>query len=127
MNDTCGFVHDAEPLKKIESHRRIIVSIMQQTTECGYFIRDYSKNKDFCMFAHLYLKLITSHDNLFSPGKRTMKNLISVVDNKVEQFLAKFSELKLALQERAVVETEITVFKIEITVLRVLETVENIS
>jgi hypothetical protein len=49
-----------------------------------------------------------------------VKNLISVVDTKIEQFLAKFSELKLAWQERAIVKTEITV-------LRVLDTVESIS
>jgi hypothetical protein len=49
-----------------------------------------------------------------------MKNLISVVDVKIEEFHSKFSELKLALQERAIVKTEITVF-------RVLETVETIS
>jgi hypothetical protein len=55
-----------------------------------------------------------------SPGKRTMKNLVPVVDCKVEQFHSKFSELKKALQERAIVQTEITVW-------RVLETVENIS
>jgi hypothetical protein len=49
-----------------------------------------------------------------------MKNLISNVDKKVEQFQSKFSELRLALQERAIVHTEITV-------LRVLETVITIS
>jgi hypothetical protein len=48
MNDTYEFVHEVEPLKKVESHKEIIVHIMQQTTECGYFVRDYSKNKDFC-------------------------------------------------------------------------------
>jgi hypothetical protein len=49
-----------------------------------------------------------------------MKNLVSVVDNKIEGFNSKFGELKLALQECAVIKTEITV-------LRVLETVEIIS
>jgi hypothetical protein len=54
------------------------------------------------------------------PGERTIKNLLSVVDTKIEQFRSKFNELRSALQERAVVQTEIAV-------LRVLETVENIS
>jgi hypothetical protein len=49
-----------------------------------------------------------------------MKNLSSVVDSKIEQFHSKFRELKLALQERAIVQTELTVW-------RVLETVENIG
>jgi hypothetical protein len=48
INDIYGFVHEVKPLKKVESHKEIIVHIMQQTTECVYLIRDYSKNKDFC-------------------------------------------------------------------------------
>jgi hypothetical protein len=55
-----------------------------------------------------------------SPGKRAVKNLLPVVDSKVEQFHSKFSELRLALQERAIIQTEIAAW-------RVLETVENIS
>jgi hypothetical protein len=55
-----------------------------------------------------------------SPGKRAMKNLLPVVDVKVEQFHAKFNELRLALQERAIFQTEIIAW-------RVLERVENIS
>jgi hypothetical protein len=50
INDTYEFVHEAEPLKKVKSHKQIIVHIIQQTTECGYFIRDYSKNEEFCKF-----------------------------------------------------------------------------
>ena len=49
MNDMYAFIHEAEPLEKIESHRQIVALMMQQTVECGYFIRDYAKNKDFCM------------------------------------------------------------------------------
>jgi hypothetical protein len=49
-----------------------------------------------------------------------MKNLVSVVDMKIEEFHSKFRELKLALQERAIVQTEITAW-------RILETVENIG
>jgi hypothetical protein len=50
INDTYEFVHEVELLNKVKSHKQIIMRIMQQTTECGYFIRDYSKNKDFCKF-----------------------------------------------------------------------------
>jgi hypothetical protein len=49
MADTYAFVHLAEPLKKIDSQKSIILSLAQQTLECSYFIRDYAKNKDFCM------------------------------------------------------------------------------
>ena len=48
MDDALSFVEEAEPIKKIESQGRIIGLIAQQTTECGYFIRDYAMNKSFC-------------------------------------------------------------------------------
>ena len=50
INDVYSFVEEAEPMKKIESHRRIISLMAQQTTECAYFIRDYASNKSFCAF-----------------------------------------------------------------------------
>ena len=49
MDDAYAFVHEAEPLKKINSHQRVVVLITQQTIECAFFIRDYAKNKRFCM------------------------------------------------------------------------------
>jgi hypothetical protein len=48
MNDTYGFVNG-----KVESHKRIIAHILQQTAESGYFIRDYSKNKNICTLSLL--------------------------------------------------------------------------
>jgi hypothetical protein len=48
MDDVFSFVKEAEPIKKIESHGRIIELMAQQTTECAYFIRDYAMNKSFC-------------------------------------------------------------------------------
>jgi hypothetical protein len=49
-----------------------------------------------------------------------LTHVSSLVDNKIEQYEDKFRELKSALQEHAVVQTEIVV-------LRVLDVVENIS
>jgi hypothetical protein len=65
MNDTYGFVYEVEPLKTVESHKKIIVRIIQQTTECGYFICDYSKNKEFCKCFRVP-KFLYSHDGIFS-------------------------------------------------------------
>lgn len=41
MDDLYAFMEEAEPLRKIESHRKVMVRIAQQTTECGYFISAY--------------------------------------------------------------------------------------
>ena len=51
IDDVLSFIKEAEPVKKIKSHGRIIALMAQQTTECAYFIRDYATNKSFCRSA----------------------------------------------------------------------------
>ena len=54
MNDVYSFVHEAEALKDIESHKQIVAVITKQTIDCAYFIRDYAINKNFCMSIFIY-------------------------------------------------------------------------
>ena len=51
MNNAFIFLHEAKDLDHlaIQSQKDILGRIAKQTTECAYFIRDYAKNKDFCM------------------------------------------------------------------------------
>jgi hypothetical protein len=49
-----------------------------------------------------------------------MKHTMSDVDSKIKQYEDKFKELGLAFQEQAILETEITV-------LRILDNVENLG
>jgi hypothetical protein len=53
-------------------------------------------------------------------GKRTVKNFISDTNSRIKEYEAKFTELKLAFQGRAILQTEITV-------LRILDNVETIG
>ena len=48
MSDVLTFVHDADPLKAIKEHIKTITLLIQQVTECGYFITEYAKQKNFC-------------------------------------------------------------------------------
>ena len=48
MSDVFTFVQDAEPLKTIKQHIKTITLLLQQVTECGYFITEYAKQKNFC-------------------------------------------------------------------------------
>lgn len=41
IDDLFSFMKDAEPLRQLQSHERLMVRIAQQTTECGYFILAY--------------------------------------------------------------------------------------
>lgn len=48
MSGALAFVHDAEPLKAIQSHSKLVTLLIQQVTECGYFVTEYAKQKNFC-------------------------------------------------------------------------------
>ena len=49
MSEVFAFVHDAAPLKSIKQHIKSITLLIQQVTECGYFITEYTKQKNFCL------------------------------------------------------------------------------
>jgi hypothetical protein len=42
MNGMYESILSAEPLKKVEAHRKTTRLMCQQTTECALFIRDYA-------------------------------------------------------------------------------------
>ena len=48
MSDVFSFVEDAEILKTVEVHREPIKLLIQQVTECGYFVVEYAKQNNFC-------------------------------------------------------------------------------
>jgi hypothetical protein len=128
IDDVYSFVTDADMVKKIESQRKILVVMAQQTTECAYFIRDYAI-KGFCRLGPTVDQ--AGNSPLFS-GKRTIKNTFNLADDKIKAYEDKFKELKIAFQDRAVLHTEISVLRTETTVLsteiivsRILGTVES--
>ena len=47
MNDTFDLVEKADKLRR-ESKSKIVMRMVQQTTECAWFIRDYRKIEEFC-------------------------------------------------------------------------------
>jgi hypothetical protein len=48
MSDIFNFVNDAESLKAIKAQVKTIKLLILQVTECGYFITEYVKQKNFC-------------------------------------------------------------------------------
>lgn len=51
MSDVLAFVEDADPLKMVEAHSKAIKLVIQQVTECGYFITEYAKQNNFCEYS----------------------------------------------------------------------------
>ncbi|KAF8548063.1 hypothetical protein OG21DRAFT_1607113 [Imleria badia] len=100
MSDVFAFVEDAEPLKRIKAHMKTITLLIQQVTECGYFITDYTKQKNFWI--------------------RTMKYTISNIDGRITEYENKLQELRTAFLEGVMVHTGITV-------VRMMNAVEHIA
>lgn len=147
MDDVFAFLHEAESLKKIESFKqvtdvvlapgadfpeninsqiRILACMGQQTTECAYFIRDYAKDKTFCMPVFVHVGRSVSRLSSWS-GLRMAKNLSSEADSRITQYADKFNEFKSAFQGHAILQTEITVLQAKFAVLRVLDSVDDIG
>jgi len=74
MDDVFSFVKEAEPIKKIESHGRVIELMVQQTTECAYFIREYAMNKSLCRLTSA-LHVRVSHCCVHYQGNEPLKTV----------------------------------------------------
>ena len=48
MTGVFASVEEAEPLKRTKAHMKTITLLVQQVTECGYLISDYTKQKNSC-------------------------------------------------------------------------------
>ena len=48
MSSVFTFVEDAVALKAVKAHKEPIKLLVQQVTECGYFITEYAKQNNFC-------------------------------------------------------------------------------
>ena len=116
MNDTFDIVEKADQLRR-KSKSKIIVRMVQQTTECAWFIRDYMKIGEFCMLRWLHcLFCVLAHS---CEGKRTAKNVGSSRKDQVDKFKSKFDELRRAFQAEGIV--------IEIAVLRVVDDLQSLG
>ncbi|EIM81824.1 uncharacterized protein STEHIDRAFT_161179 [Stereum hirsutum FP-91666 SS1] len=105
LADIYAFVHEAEPLRRIESHSNIMACLAQQTIDCGYFISGYCSDR-----------FLT----------RAVKHSLAPTDAAIIKYGRKFTELKAALLAHATINTEITVLRIWDSVTR-LETKVDLS
>ena len=109
MNDTFDIVEKADQLRR-KSKSKIIVRMVQQTTECAWFIRDYMKIEEFCMLWWFHcLFCVLTHS---CEGKRMVKNVGSSRKDQVDKFKSKFDELRRAFQAEGIVVIEIAVLRV---------------
>ena len=48
MTDAIAFVDTVDALSRIQARREAVLSLIQQVTECGYFVTSYTQQKRFC-------------------------------------------------------------------------------
>src|SRR5271156_6775529 len=109
MNDTFDIVEKTDQLRR-KSQSKIVVRMVQQTTECAWFIRDYRKIEEFCMLRRFHcLFCVLTHS---CEGKRMGKNVGSSRKDQVAKFKSKFDELRTAFQTEGIVEIEIAVVRV---------------
>ncbi|RDB23725.1 hypothetical protein Hypma_009409 [Hypsizygus marmoreus] len=98
LDEVYSFLHEAKALEKIkaaltsDAQLTVLVLISQQLRESAYFIQEYARDPRF--------------------WTRLVKNLGSEANSTIQAYRNKFSELKLAFQGYAHLQTEITVFQI---------------
>ncbi|KAG8215380.1 WD40-repeat-containing domain protein [Butyriboletus roseoflavus] len=104
MSDVFTFVEDAECLKEVKAHTEPIKVLIQQVTECGYFIAEYAKQNSF--------------------WTRTAKYTFSDVDAKITDYENKLRDLKAAFLEGVTLQSGVTVFRMMNVVQNIAESVD---
>ncbi|KAF8549967.1 hypothetical protein OG21DRAFT_521580 [Imleria badia] len=89
MSNVFMLVNDAEALETIEAHIKTITLLIQQVTECGYFIAEFAEQKNFWI--------------------RSEKYSLSDLDKRITDYEDKLRELKTAFLAGVAVQSEITV------------------
>ncbi|KAJ7900567.1 hypothetical protein B0H14DRAFT_3423187 [Mycena olivaceomarginata] len=92
-SDTFLFLNTLK-VSALEGHRQTIKLLTLQTTECAYFIRDYTKQKSF---------IIRAGTTLLSGG---------AINDKIAEYQKIFEDLKAAFRLGSALNTEITVMRI---------------
>jgi hypothetical protein len=109
-SDTFLFLNTLK-VSALEGHRQTIKLLTLQTTECAYFIRDYTKQKSFSKpnvtplsERHLmHLSVIRAGTTLLSGG---------AINDKIAEYQKIFEDLKAAFRLGSALNTEITVMRI---------------
>ncbi|KAG1792328.1 uncharacterized protein HD556DRAFT_1380511 [Suillus plorans] len=81
-------------LAALTSMKSVVVRICQQTLECSYFLRDYSKSKNFWI--------------------RLGRNVVSETDGRVKGYNTVFDDLMQQFRDRAARDTVVVVHRIKL-------------
>ncbi|KAH7916685.1 hypothetical protein BJ138DRAFT_995157 [Hygrophoropsis aurantiaca] len=93
LHDMYQCILEAEPLKANDVQKEDIHQMVEQTVECAQFIQHYALHPNF--------------------GKRLVKNIFSGTDSRISGFTKRIKDLKRALKEKTILQTNICTMRIE--------------
>ena len=120
MHDAFDFASHEDTLKSIKPHSKqaeVLTLMLRDVCSCSDFIQSYTKDSQYCRLSSLALLAKLS---LQSSVIRTLKNVGSGVEGKIQDLSTALLEHRRAFLDHAVITAEITAFQI-------LNNVGNIS
>ena len=122
MEKTYSFAVSADELKNYPVLQDIIVLLLKQTIECGYFIQDYTRYNFGGMLRFL------AHDGSMINGQpeRTIVNPITDVDSKITKFCSVFADLRKDFDSRALVHMALVLRQTELVLSQMASSVDVI-
>ena len=106
MEKTYSFTVSVDELKSYPILQDIIVLILKQTIECGYFIQEYTRS-NFGGMLLIYCRI----DGSMIDGQleRAIVNSISDVDDQITKFCIVFAELRKNFDSRTLIHVALVV------------------
>ena len=108
MNDTLAFAENLNDIEKIKTVERIVTRILQQTAECAFFIREYSRRN----FVGMLLLRISKSTLAYRGSERVAQQLWKDPAAKIDEFVEAFSHLRADLDTGTLQQNTIVTSKI---------------
>jgi hypothetical protein len=106
MGKTYSFTVSVDELKNYPVLQDIIVLILKQTIECGYFIQEYTRS-NFGGMLLVYCRIVGSM--IDGQLERAIVNSISDVDGQITKFCTVFADLRKNFDSRTLVHVALVV------------------
>lgn len=110
MHRSCDFVESADDLRRRSERQNLtIIRILQQVTQCAYFVREYCRDERFGKQTRC---VMYDHRANLCSAKRALKHIISGVEAQVRDYLGILRELRRSFVDDAVVLCTVKVYQV---------------
>ena len=109
MQDTFSFAENLNDIPKIKAIEKIITRVLQQTSECAFFICEYARLN----FIGMLLSRVSKFTATYRDPERVAQQLWKDPAAKIDEFTEAFRQLRVdldtgTLQQNAIVTSKIS-------------------